>query len=136
MGRSIAQLVASRGATVSIADLNEAGLKETLSSLPGDKHIYTVVDVSKADSVDSWIERTVKELGGLDGAANFAGVLAWERLVKIQDTTEDDWDFHMNVNAKGVFLCIRSQLRHMKAGGSIVSQCFHARRVLSRSRLC
>lgn len=121
MGAAIAQLVASRGAVVSIADMNEAGLQKTMASLSGERHIYTVVDVRDATSVGQWIERTVKELGGLDGAVNFAGVLAWDRMCKIQDETEDNWDFHMNVNAKGVFLCLQAQLRRINKGGSIVS---------------
>lgn len=122
MGACIAQVVASRGAIVSLADVNEAGLQKTLASLPGHKkHIYTLVDVRSAAAIDSWIERTVKELGRLDCAANFAGVLAWEHLSKIQDETEANWDFHMNVNGKGVFLCMGAEVRKMTAGGSIVS---------------
>lgn len=50
--------------------------------------------------------RTVKEFGRLDAAANFAGVLAWEHLNKIQDETEANWGFHVNFNAKGVLLCL------------------------------
>lgn len=121
MGASIAQVVASRGAIVSMADLNEEGLKKTLATLQGTNHIFTVVDVSKAASIENWMDRTVKELGGLDGAANFAGVLAWNELVNIQDTTEANWDFHMNVNAKGCFFALQAELKRMKAGGSIVS---------------
>lgn len=123
MGACIAQVVASRGAIVSLADRNEVGLQKTLKSLPGNKpHIYTVVDVCDVAAINSWMERTIRELGRLDGAANFAGVLAWEQLNKIQDETEANWDFHMNINAKGVFLCLGAEVRQMTSGGSIVSQ--------------
>ncbi|KEF62033.1 uncharacterized protein A1O9_00005 [Exophiala aquamarina CBS 119918] len=121
MGACIAQLVASRGAIVSLSDVNEHGLQNTLKSLPGKRHIYTLVDVRNAVAIEEWIQRTVKELGRLDGAANFAGVLSWEHRNKIQDETEVNWDFHMNVNAKGVFLSTGAQVRHMTAGGSIVN---------------
>ncbi|KIW16245.1 hypothetical protein PV08_06296 [Exophiala spinifera] len=122
MGACVAQVLASRGAVVSLADLNEVGLRKTLDSLPGDKsHIYTIVDVRDAAAIDSWIQRTVKELGRLDGAANFAGVLAWKHLNKVQDETEANWDFHMDVNAKGVFLSMGAEVRHMTPGGSIVN---------------
>ncbi|KAK5050574.1 hypothetical protein LTR84_003856 [Exophiala bonariae] len=121
MGACIAQLVASRGAIVSLSDVNEYGLQNTLKSLPGKNHIYTLVDVRDAGAIEDWIQRTVKELGRLDGAANFAGVLSWERRNKIQDETEANWDFHMNVNAKGVFLSVGAEVRHMTAGGSIVN---------------
>ncbi|KAK6379312.1 hypothetical protein LTS17_006230 [Exophiala oligosperma] len=124
MGACIARLVASRGAILSLADVNEQGLQETLSSLAVNEaasHIYTLVDVRDATAIERWMDRTVKEFGRLDAAANFAGVLSWERCNKIQDETEANWDFHMNVNAKGMFLCLGSEVRRMKAGGSIVN---------------
>ncbi|KIV92895.1 hypothetical protein PV10_04155 [Exophiala mesophila] len=118
MGLQIAKQLASRGAVLSLADLNQAGLESAKDSLVGDKHIITVVDVTKSASVDAWIERTNQVLGGLDAAVNFAGVV---RTAKVVDESDEGWDFNMNVNAKGVFNCLRAQLRTMKNGGSIVT---------------
>lgn len=124
MGACIAQLAARRGAVLSLADRDEQGLQKVVQSLVGSKstsHIYTTFDVRDPKAIESWMQRTVKELGRLDAAANFAGVMAWDRLAKIQDDTEENWDFHLDVNAKGVFLCMGAEARHMTTGGSIVS---------------
>ena len=120
MGLATAQLLASRGAKVSLADINEDGLKAALKSLPfPEKHIYTVVDVSNSQSVNAWIDRTVAELGGLHGAVNMAGVI--RPCAEVSEITDEDWDLTFAVNTRGVLACIRAQLRAMKPGGSIVS---------------
>lgn len=140
MGLSISRLLASRGAILSLADMNEEGLvkairglyshegdangrpagagdQETLKDNPR-RHIWTRVDVRDSTSVNNWISRTVEKLGRLDGAVNFAGVAGMANVI---DETDESWDFQMDVNARGVFFCIRAELRHMTKGGSIVS---------------
>jgi NAD(P)-dependent dehydrogenase (short-subunit alcohol dehydrogenase family) len=113
-------LLAERGALVSLADVNEAGLQETIKSLNNSsEHIATKVDVRKSAEVDSWISKTIEKYGKLDGAANWAGVI---RINPIVDMSDEDWDFVMDVNSTGVFNCIRAQLRVMKDGASIVSR--------------
>ncbi|RMZ91358.1 hypothetical protein DV736_g1388, partial [Chaetothyriales sp. CBS 134916] len=124
MGLATAQLLASRGAHVSLADLNEERLQKarlTLSVSDDDeRHLYTVVDVGKTASVDAWIEATVQKFGRLDGAVNMAGVII--KATPIVDASDKDWEFVMGVNATGVFRCLRAQLRAMNGkGGSIVS---------------
>ncbi|KAK0380664.1 hypothetical protein CMEL01_14400 [Colletotrichum melonis] len=120
MGLSTAQLLASRGAKVSLADINEDSLKEAISSLEDSaSHMYEVVDVRKGDVVSTWIQNTVKKFGKLDGAVNMAGVIT--HATPVAELTDKDWDFVFEVNAKGVFNCLRSQLGAMSDGGSIVS---------------
>lgn len=120
MGLATAKLLASRGAIISLADINEAAVKEATASLTGsDKHMYTVVDVRSSQSVDSWIKSTVERLGKLDGAVNMAGVITPAK--PITEETDDTWDFNFAVNTRGVFFCLRAQLKAMTAGGSIVS---------------
>lgn len=120
MGLATAKLLASRGAIVSLADINESALKTETESLPGsDKHMYTVVDVRSSESVDAWIKTTVEKLGKLDGAVNMAGVISPAK--PITEESDETWNFNFDVNARGVFFCLRAQLRAMAAGGSIVS---------------
>jgi len=120
MGLATAKLLASRGAIISLADINEEAVKTSTKSLSGsDKHMYTVVDVRNSQSVNTWIESTVQTLGKLDGAVNMAGVIT--RATPITEETDANWDFNFAVNARGVFFCLRAQLKAMKAGGSIVS---------------
>ncbi|KAM0468155.1 hypothetical protein ACHAP7_011228 [Fusarium lateritium] len=119
MGLATAQLLASRGAIISLADINEDALIKAKESLSGSKHIYHVVDVSKSDSVNAWIQDTMRIFGKFDGAVNMAGIIAEPKPVK--DYDDDIWDKMFAVNARGVFNCIRAELNAMSAGASIVS---------------
>lgn len=152
MGLSISRLLASRGAILSLADMNEVGLVKAIESLEnheGDangkpaagenretpksnprRHIWTCVDVRDSRSINNWISRTVERLGRLDGAVNFAGVA---KMANVIDETDESWSFQMDVNARGVFFCIRAQLRHMTKGGSIVSYQRHEYYLPSRN---
>ncbi|KAF2824650.1 hypothetical protein CC86DRAFT_456697 [Ophiobolus disseminans] len=120
MGLATAKLLASRGARISLADINENALKIAVASLhDSERHEYYVVDVRKSDSVDAWIEATVKQFGQLNGTVNMAGIIT--KAMPVTEVTNDDWDFSFAVNVKGVFNCLRAQLKAMSPGGSIVS---------------
>ncbi|KGO49969.1 Short-chain dehydrogenase/reductase SDR [Penicillium expansum] len=120
MGLATAKLLASRGAIISLADINEKALGEAIKSLPNsEKHMTTAIDVRSSKSVDSWIQSTVEKLGKLDGAVNMAGIIT--PAAPITEETDDNWDFTFSVNTRGVFFCLRAELKAMKAGGSIVS---------------
>lgn len=62
-----------------------------MNSLTGSNHISTVLDVRDSSQVDSWIDRTVSEVGALYGAVNLAGVVG--PLVPFTDLKEKDWEF-------------------------------------------
>ena len=120
MGLATAKLLASRGAIISLADLNEDALKAATETLPGSSmHMYSKVDVRKSEMVDDWIGSTVKQLGRLDGAVNMAGIIT--PATPITELRHDNWDREFTVNARGVFCCMRAELRAMTACGSIVS---------------
>jgi NAD(P)-dependent dehydrogenase (short-subunit alcohol dehydrogenase family) len=107
---------------LSIADIDPKGLQDALESLAGKGHFATVVDVSKSAKVTAWIRDTAERLGGLDGAANVAGVVR-EGGRELADSRDEDWDFIMGINAAGVFYSMREELQQMikGGGGSIVS---------------
>lgn len=120
MGLAAAQLLASRGALLSLADLNTNSLHAAISSLPNShRHLGTVVDVRNAHDVDTWISSTVERFGRLDGAVNMAGVIT--PACPIAEMTDQKWDFEMGVNATGIFNSLRAQVRAMAADGCIVS---------------
>jgi NADP-dependent 3-hydroxy acid dehydrogenase YdfG len=120
MGLATAQLLESCGASISLADINEEGLKSAIATLPSSQeHMYTVVDVCDGGKVDSWIKSTVEKYGKLDGAVNMAGIIT--KATPVKDLTDADWDFSFSVNTKGVFNCLRAQLNALQDGGSIVS---------------
>lgn len=119
MGLIIAQMLAARGAAVSLADINETTLKSAIKSLANpDKHIYTVVNVTSSAAVDEWTKSTISKLGKLDGAVNMAGIL--RPPMPITETSDKDFEDVMNVNSTGLFFCVRAQLRAMKSGAAIV----------------
>jgi len=73
-----------------------------------------VLDVRDAAAVESWIQTTVKEHGKLDGAANLAGVLGPTiGVTGIEDIPLSEFDFIIDVNLKGVFHCLRAELKAM-----------------------
>jgi len=121
IGRATARLLASRGAILSLCDINIAELEKTVESFEGNSsdHLTTGVDVSKSDQVNSWIASTVKKFGKLDGAANIAGI--GPRIKELRDLTDEDWNLVQSINAAGVFYSMRAQLPQMNRGGAIVN---------------
>jgi arginine metabolism regulation protein II len=120
MGLATAQLLATKGAIISLADINSESLNNAVKSLQSsDRHMITAVDVRIGNAVTTWINDTVSKYGKLDGAVNMAGIIT--HATPVVDTTDDDWDRTFDVNVKGVFNCLRAQLKVMGEGGSIVS---------------
>ena len=125
IGLATAKLLASRGATLSLADLQEVPLSSTV------EHIRTtyktpvhsfVLDVRKYKDVDAWVTEIIQTFGRLDGAANLAGVIGKSIGISgIADTDEDEWDFIIAVNLTGVMHCMRAQMKVIAEGGSIVN---------------
>lgn len=78
------------------------------------------VDVTDAASVADGVDDVVRELGAPDVLVNIAGT---NRLLTLEETTEEMWDFLLDLNLKGTFLCCRTVVPHMRArgGGRIVN---------------
>ncbi|RFU26000.1 hypothetical protein B7463_g10335, partial [Scytalidium lignicola] len=121
IGLATAKLLAKRGAVLSLSDINKKGLDAALKTLDGKGHSGTVLDVRNYNEVDAWIDDSFKRLGGLDGAANVAGV-EHEGGRYLADARNEDWDLIMGINSAGVFYSMRAELRKMlNVGGSIVN---------------
>ncbi|KAF2107076.1 3-alpha--hydroxysteroid dehydrogenase [Lophiotrema nucula] len=124
MGLETARLFASKGAKLSLADIQEQPLKdleEELTKTGAQVHTQ-VVDVSSRKSVEAWIDATVQKFGKLDGAANLAGVIGRQNNVaRIEEVEDEDWDFIFGVNTKGLMNCLRAQIPNFNDGGAIVN---------------
>lgn len=126
IGLATAKLLAQRGATVCIADVDADALKTVQSSLNStlSKVIITTtrVDISKKDQVQSWMAGIRERFGHLDGAANIAGVTGKDHGLKTTAELDDDeWDKIIGVNLTGTMYCLREELKMIKDGGSIVN---------------
>ncbi|OAA57413.1 NAD(P)-binding domain protein [Niveomyces insectorum RCEF 264] len=126
IGYATAKLLSAQGALVSLADVNEAALKEAAAAFEqvagAGRVLWTVVDVRDEKQVDAWVQRTVDAFGPLDAAINLAGVIP--KVINIESVEEHntpDWQFVLDVNLTGVFFCMRAELQHMKHQGSIVN---------------
>ena len=126
IGRATAQFLASRGATISISDINKEQLDSAVQSIqekhPSAQILASRVNVTARQEIEAWLDETVAKFGRLDGAANIAGVLlSWGPTMEEAD--DDTFDQTIDVNLKGVFNCMRAELQRMKSeqGGSIVN---------------
>jgi len=121
IGLETAILLASKGAKVSLADIQENALQEAASVIEsrGGVVMTTVVDVSKRAQVDEWIAQTVQTFGNIHGAANLAGVIGrFNNILPVEETDDDDFDFIMKVNVYGVLNCMRAQIPHLEEPSS------------------
>ena len=87
----------------------------------GSDGIFVKTDVTNEDDVKSLVERTAKVYGRLDYAFNNAGIE--EIMTPLLDQTLDVFDRIMNVNVKGVWLCMKYEIPQMikSGGGAIVN---------------
>jgi NAD(P)-dependent dehydrogenase (short-subunit alcohol dehydrogenase family) len=122
IGRATALAFARAGASVAVADWDEAGTKETVRQISalGGKAIAIKADVSDPAQVDAMVAQTVTVFGRLDVACNNAGIGG--ALAPTADYPIDEWDKVISINLRGVWLCMRAELPHLlKQGGAIVN---------------
>ncbi|MCP5094013.1 MAG: SDR family oxidoreductase [Chloroflexi bacterium] len=123
IGRVTALAFASEGATLILADINEAGGQETQAFIAeqGAEAIFVQADVSQSADVEGLVREAVGRYGRIDIAFNNAGIEGG--IVRTADVAETDFDHIMAVNVKGVWLCMKHQIPQMIAqgGGAIVN---------------
>ncbi|MGE3589688.1 MAG: SDR family NAD(P)-dependent oxidoreductase [Ilumatobacteraceae bacterium] len=117
IGRACADAFADEGARLAIFDWNADALALAAADLRG-RGVEVVtehVDVSQGQSVDAAHARVIETFGCIDVGFNNAGIITPSKA--IEDTTEADWDSVLGVNLKGIWLCTRAQVRHMRPRG-------------------
>ena len=119
MGAEEALLFAREGAKVVIGDVLEEG-RDVAASIPGGGAIFVRLDVTKEEDWRRAVSLAEEVYKRLDILVNNAGVSA---VGGIEDTTVEEWDRVMAVNAKGVFLGTREAIPAMQraGGGSIIN---------------
>lgn len=123
IGQAIALGFAREGASVAVnaAHIETAEQTAELARGFGGKAIAIAADVADETQVDAMVERTVRELGGLDVLVNNAGVS--QPIVPTLEQDSADWDRVMTTNLRSAYLCSKAAGRHMVAqhGGNIVN---------------
>lgn len=120
IGSTLSEVLVRAGATVILADLDEAAVTataDTLSGLPG-RAIGVGLNAADADSIDRLIAFTQRELGHIDFLVPSAGIYP-ESL--ISDTADELWRSVQTINLEGVFMLTKRALPLMRTGAAIVN---------------
>ena len=120
MGAEEALLFAKEGAKVVIGDVLEGEGRDIAAQIPGGQAIFVRLDVTKEGDWQRAVSMAEEVYKRLDILVNNAGVSA---TGGIEDTTVEEWDRVMSVNAKGVFLGTKYAIPAMQrtGGGSIIN---------------
>lgn len=106
-----------------VSDVSPEGGEETtrLIAALGGETAFIPADVSNAEAAAAMVRATVDRFGRLDVAHNNGGIEG--PLATIVDYTEEEWDRVVDINLKGVWLCMRQEIPAMLAsgGGAIVN---------------
>ena len=118
LGLATAKAFAEAGAAVVLADWNEKAVIAAAQQLAeaGYKTLAIKCDVSDDKQVEEMVNKTVSAFGRLDAAYNNAGIQ--NELAKAEDQTQDDFDRVTGVNYRGVWSCMKYELRQMNKQGS------------------
>ncbi len=122
LGRAAALAFSREGGTVVIGDVNLDAANETARQIQegGGRAVAVRCDVRNAAEVKNLIDTAVKTFGGVDVLYNNAGVV---RYGTVEELSEEDWDFQLDINLKGTFLTCKYAIPEMRkrGGGAIVN---------------
>lgn len=123
IGRACALRLAAEGACVVVSDVNADGGAETVQLIEdaGGTARFVAADVTQAAQVEALVLQTLDAFGRLDAAVNNAGIGGDLRPTHLRE--EATWDRILDINLKGVWLCMKYEIPAMLAngGGSIVN---------------
>ena len=123
IGKSIACELAKNGFDVVITSRDQKEASKVAGDLEkefGIKSIGIAADIQNKLQVQKLVRNTIKEFNQVDVLVNNAGVL----IVKpLEETTENDWDYVLDTNLKGTYLCSKEVLAYMmpKKSGCIIN---------------
>jgi meso-butanediol dehydrogenase / (S,S)-butanediol dehydrogenase / diacetyl reductase len=107
IGRAIVASLARHGASVAIADLDGEAAARSAAELGVAGSV--AMDVRRRESVEEGFAAALALLGGCDILCANAGVSTMNRAIEL---TDEEWDFNLDVNARGVFLTNQIAARH------------------------
>lgn len=112
IGRTIALTFAREGADIAICDVNADALEVAKTEIEstGRQALTGVVDVTKAQEVEDFLQKTLDKFKKIDILVNNAGITRDALLVRM---SESDWDLVLDVNLKGAFICTKAASKIM-----------------------
>ncbi len=123
IGRATALALAREGAEVVVSDIDTDGGKETVRMIKEKKGeaIFIEANVASTSDIENMFKEIVSVFGRLDCAVNNAGLMP--DIALLADGTEENWDRIIDVNLKGVWSCMKYEIRQMlkQEGGTIVN---------------
>lgn len=123
IGRATCLVLTREGAKVLVSDISTRRGEETVALVrnAGGAAEFCKADVSREADCEALVASAVTKWGRLDGAHNNAGISG--QIVSVAEDTEDNWDRTLAVDLKGVWLCMKYQIRQMlkQGGGSIIN---------------
>lgn len=117
IGQGIAHMYASRGARVTIGDVDADKGAATAANIrrDGGTALFVTCDVRSEEEIQKLMAATVEEFGTIDILINNAGVSRFKSLFEL---TVDEWDDLLNTNARSCFLATREAAKIMKSQGT------------------
>ena len=124
IGRDAAILFSKAGAKVVVAGRREKEGREVTEAIEasGGEALFAKTDVAKTADVQALVQKTVERFGRLDVAFNNAGIEG--NWIPIAEQSEEDWNCTIDINVKGVWLCLKYEIQQMLKqgnGGAIVN---------------
>ncbi|WP_242202012.1 SDR family NAD(P)-dependent oxidoreductase [Aestuariivivens insulae] len=122
IGLAISQSFAKEGAIVVMADINNEKCSREAKKIVKEGHqaVALACDVGKMNSVNQTVDYCLDKYGRVDVLVNNAAVSISGNIMEM---SEEDWDYLMNINLKGVFRCIKACLPSMisNRNGSVIN---------------
>jgi 3-hydroxybutyrate dehydrogenase len=122
IGKAIAELLASQGVAVAIADLNLAAAQDVAGGIEraGGKALGVAMDVTSEEGVNSATDRVAQAFGGVDILVSNAGI---QIVNPIENYSFADWKKMLAIHVDGAFLTTKAALKYMypgNRGGTVI----------------
>jgi 3-oxoacyl-[acyl-carrier protein] reductase len=121
IGAAIVKRLAGEGAHVALTYVSkpdQANETAKMARALGVRALSIQADNADAEAVVAAVEQTIRELGGIDILVNNAGIAM---MAPIDDFRLEDFDHIVAVNLRAVFVATQAAVKHMKAGGGIIT---------------
>ena len=114
LGKSAALLMAKEGADIVVAARRVNAIEQTAKEVRdlGSRALAISTDVTDTGQVNSLVERTIAEMGGLDILVNNAGIVRGQVPRQLWEITHEEWRLGIDTNMSGTFYACRATMKH------------------------